>query len=110
MLGAALLTGGMAACGEAEPTLSGVWSADDGTPAKVISEDGSCTGMYYHDGQPLDIGGEMRCTLGSRSDDGTYTLIVQQPPNQRSYTATFPDADTLVLTDGTETVVTLSRR
>ncbi len=57
----------------------GIWTAPNGSSAYLL-EDGSCSGMYYNAGQPLDIGGPMTCVV-----DGT-TLLVRQPPNQVTYT------------------------
>jgi uncharacterized protein (DUF2147 family) len=100
----------LGACSEAAPTIAGVWSPDDGSGTKTISDDGNCTGMYYSNGQPLDIGGGMRCTLGSEESDGQYALVVEQPPNRVTYEASFPDEDTMELSQSGEVVVTLTRR
>lgn len=100
----------LAACGSGSPSLVGVWQADDGTGLKTVSDDGRCTGMYYNAGKPLDIGGGMRCILGEQNDDGTYILVVQQPPNERSYRVRFDGSDTAVLLSGGEVVVTLQRQ
>lgn len=97
-------------CSAGAPDITGVWVGDDGSGPKVIREDGACSGMYYNAGRVLDIGGSMTCMLGSKGSGGAYTLVVRQPPNQRSYTATFPDRDTLVLSDGSGVVVTLTRQ
>ena len=101
----------IAGCGgSGSPTIAGVWQADDGSGTKTIGDDGTCSGMYYNQGEPLDIGGGMTCTLGSKSTDDSYTLVVEQPPNQTSYEATFPDEDTMTLSQSGTVVVTLSRQ
>ena len=74
----------------------GVWIAPDGSSA-FINEDGSCSGMYYNNGQPLDIGGPMTCAYSGS------TLVVSQPPNQISYSVDF-SGDTMTLTSGGTTV------
>lgn len=101
---------GLTACGS-EPSLVGMWEADDGTGIKTIAEDGRCSGMYYNQGKPLDIGGGMLCTLGEKTDDGTYLLLVQQPPNERTYQVQFKGDDTAVLMSKSgEPIVTLIRQ
>lgn len=112
----ALLVGGalvalVSGCSSA-PSIVGVWEGSDGTPLKTIDESGRCEGMYYNQGEPLDIGGPMTCALGSEADDaGFYMLVVSQGPNTATYAVAFSDSDTAVLreTDGTE-IVTLERR
>lgn len=93
----------MAACqdatGSGDPDVYGVWVPDDGSGTKTIEEDGRCSGMYYNNGEPLDIGGAMVCTVGDVGDDGEFTIVVEQPPNKQTYTAEFADDDTLVLSD-----------
>ena len=79
---------GLAGCSSADSPV-GVWQAPDGTIA-TIGDDGSCSNMYWTQGQSLDIGGGMSCTFG----DGT--LVVNQPPNSVSYGYTL-DGDTLTL-------------
>lgn len=97
--------------GVSSEDLTGVWTADDGSGTKTISADGQCTGMYYNDGQPLDIGGPMTCAIGEKETDGAFTLIVRQPPNEQSYLIRFDDADTAVLMNGSgEEIVTLTRQ
>lgn len=101
---------GLTACGS-EPSLVGMWEADDGSGIKTIAEDGQCSGMYYSQGKPLDIGGGMLCTLGEKADDGTYLLLVQQPPNESTYRVQFEGADRAVLTSKSgEPIVTLTRQ
>jgi uncharacterized protein (DUF2147 family) len=103
-----LLVLSLAACSDSPPDIAGVWQADDGSGTKTIGDDGRCSGMYYNGSEPLDIGGGMTCTLGDKADaDGRYTLVVRQPPNERTYTVEFPDDDTMVLTD---VDVTLTRQ
>lgn len=100
-----------AACGSAAPDITGVWQADDGTGIKTVNEDGSCTGMYYNNGEPLDIGGSMSCLLGDTETDGTYLLVVRQPPNERTYQVRFEGSDVAVLLDNAgQAVVTLTRQ
>lgn len=108
LIGAPLFAAG---CSAGAPSLVGVWQADDGSGVKTIAEDGSCTGMYYNAGQPLDIGGGMTCTLGSEEDDGAYLLVVRQPPNEASYLVRFDGNDTAVLmSQSGEPIVTLERQ
>ena len=90
-------------------TIAGVWTASDGSPTKTISDDGSCTGMYYNGATPLDIGGPMTCTLSDTETDGHYALVVQQSPNQATYDAEF-DGDTMVLSSGGVDIVTLTKQ
>lgn len=101
---------GLTGC-TSEPSLVGMWQPDDGSGMKTVAEDGRCTGMIYNQGRPLDIGGGMYCTLGEKASDGTYTLVVQQPPNEQTYRVRFEGQDTAVLlTRGGETIVTLERQ
>lgn len=89
-----------------------MWSPSDGSGIKTLGAAGGCSGMYYNGGQPLDIGGGMTCALSEdANDDGTYTMLVRQPPNERTYRVSFPDDDTMVLLDsaGSE-IVTLTRQ
>ena len=81
----------LSACGTSEPTLAGIWQPDDGSGTKIINEDGSCGGMYYDSGRPLDIGGVATCTLGDKATDGAYSLVVRQPPNEATYLIRFDD-------------------
>ncbi len=74
----------------------GVWIAPDGSSA-FINDDGSCSGMYYNNGQPLDIGGGMTCAYSGS------TLVVSQPPNQITYSVEL-SGDTMTLTSGGTTV------
>lgn len=115
--GRALLLGGvpLAFAGgcSSGPSIVGVWEGSDGTPLKIIDESGLCEGMYYNQGEPLDIGGPMTCALGSDADDsGYYTLVVLKDPTQPPTPLTsLTDSETAVLMDsgGTE-IVTLERR
>ncbi|UVI36345.1 hypothetical protein [Brevibacterium spongiae] len=100
----------LSACGTSKPTLAGIWQPDDGSGTKTINEDGSCSGMYYDSGKPLDIGGVATCTLGDKASDGAYSLVVRQPPNEATYLIKFDDDDTAVLMSGSGSpIVTLSR-
>lgn len=98
------------ACSSGSPQLAGIWASSDGTPDKVISDSGQCSGMYYHNGKPLDIGGPMHCTLGEAQEDETYRLVVQQSPNQTSYSVTFTGNDTMELSQNGQTIVVLTRQ
>lgn len=100
----------LTACSGGSPKLAGVWLPDDGSGVKTISQDGACSGMYYHNGRPLDIGGGMTCILGDKNSAGAYTLVVRQPPNERTYTVRFTDDDTLVLSGADGVNVTLTRQ
>ena len=67
--------------------------------------------MYYNQGQPLDIGGGMQCMLGEKSEDGTYALVVSQPPNEQTYRVTFEGNDTAIVSSSTgQPIVTLERQ
>ncbi|GAB3257971.1 hypothetical protein [Nocardioides dilutus] len=98
---AAITTAG---CSDSAPDIAGVWAPDDGSGLKTIDEDGTCSGMYYNNGEPLDIGGAASCTLGETSTDGAYTLVVRQPPNQASYTVTFDGDDSMLMDVGPQTI------
>jgi hypothetical protein len=89
-----------------EGSIVGVWSAPDGI--KTINDVGQCTGMYYNNGQPLDIGGPMSCMQSDQQSDGSYLLVVTQAPNQASYRIVFSD-DTMTLSSG-GTDITLVRQ
>ncbi|WP_375405911.1 hypothetical protein [uncultured Amnibacterium sp.] len=90
------------------PSVTGVWSASDGSADKVIGDDGQCSGMYYANGSVLDIGGGETCTLGSKESDGTYPLVVRQPPNQETLEVTF-DGDTMKFNSGGKQIVLTKR-
>lgn len=99
---AAILVGtgvSLAGCG-GEPTLTGNWSADDGSGTKVINEAGACRGMLYSGGKPLDIGGGMSCSLSDKKgSNGRYSLVVSQPPNEASYQVEFSGNDSATVYD-----------
>jgi hypothetical protein len=97
-------------CAEEEPDFTGVWQPDDGSGVKTIEASGACSGMYYNQGEPLDIGGSMSCTFSDGAADGSYQLVVRQPPNQTSYDVEMPDADTMELSSGGSVIVTLTRQ
>lgn len=101
----------LTACGSSSADITGVWQPDDGSGIKTVNADGSCTGMYYDQGQPLDIGGGMSCALGEKDQGGEYLLVVRQPPNERTYRVRFDGSDTAVLMDNSgNTIVTLTRQ
>lgn len=87
----------------------GVWSPSDDSGLKIIDGNGACSGMYYNNGSPLDIGGPMSCALGSQqSSDGSYLLVVTQAPNQASYPVLF-DGDSFTLYSGNQ-AITMTRQ
>lgn len=87
----------------------GVWSPSDDSGLKIIDGNGACSGMYYNNGSPLDIGGPMSCALGSQqSSDGSYLLVVTQAPNQASYPVLFA-GDSFTLYSGNQ-VITMTRQ
>lgn len=97
-------------CGTSAPDLVRIWQPDDGSGTKTINEDGSCSGMYYSSGEPLDIGGVATCTLGDKATDGAYSLVVRQPPNEATYLIKFDDDDSAVLmTKSGSPIVALTR-
>lgn len=83
----------------------GSWTSSDNAGTKSFSgNNGPCEGFYYHNGQPLDIGGPMTCRISSQSDaNGRYTLQVTQKPNQASFKIAFDSADqaSVYSSDGT---------
>ncbi|TFD13138.1 hypothetical protein [Cryobacterium sp. TMT4-10] len=91
------------------PTITGMWTASDGSATKIVNDDGSCSGMYYNGTTPLDIGGGMTCTLSDTKSNGFYTLVVSQPPNQASYQVRF-DGDDMVMSSGGVDIVTLTKQ
>ena len=87
----------------------GVWSPSDNSGLKIIDDSGACSGMYYNNGTPLDIGGPMSCALGSQQrSDGSYLLVVTQAPNQASYPILF-DGDSFTLYSGSQ-AITMTRQ
>lgn len=87
---ATLMALALAGCSESAPSLVGNWHADDGSGTKVINEQGQCRGMYYAGGEPLDIGGGMTCSLSNvKNEQGRFSLVVSQPPNQATFTVEF---------------------
>lgn len=97
-IAAAALALSLSACSGGDSVV-GVWVAPDGSSA-FINEDGSCQGMYYNQGQPLDIGGPMTCAYSGGS------LVVSQPPNQTTYDVSF-DGDTMTISNsGTDVTFT----
>lgn len=91
---------GLSGCSGSGDDIVGNWQADDGS-VKTISESGACTGMYYNQGQPLDIGGSMSCSFSKDAGaNGRHTLVVVQGPNRETLEVEFKGADTVVLYDG----------
>ncbi len=105
---AVLVVVALAGC-SSQPSMVGTWSASDGSATKIINSDGSCSGMYYNGTTPLDIGGPETCALSSSQTGGYYTLTVRQPPNQASYQVSF-SGNTMVLSSGGGTIVTLTKQ
>ncbi|MEV6560257.1 hypothetical protein AB0M22_31375 [Nocardia sp. NPDC051756] len=83
----------------------GTWSASDGTGTKTFNgSGGSCDGLYYHQGKPLDIGGPSTCVLSGKPDaTGRYTLVVTQSVNRASYKVEFTSADHALVYDSAGT-------
>jgi hypothetical protein len=80
--------------GNGATAMAGTWTASDGTGTKTFNGNGPCTGFYYNNGVPLDIGGPMTCTISSKPDaQGFYTLTVTQSPNESSYKLHFDSSD-----------------
>lgn len=101
----------LAACSSGPPDMAGNWKANDGSPMKVISSNGPCTGMYYNAGKPLDIGGGMSCSLSQKKDSsGRYSLVVTQPPNQATYAVSFDGNDKATVYDGSTPIYTMTRQ
>jgi hypothetical protein len=110
ILAVSMVAGALALAGcSTTPSITGVWSASDGSATKVINEDGSCSGMYYNGTEPLDIGGPMTCALSSSDASGYFSLIVRQPPNQATYEVQFAD-NTMTLSSGGTEIVTLTKQ
>lgn len=87
----------------------GVWAPSDGSGIKIIDASGACSGMYYNNGTPLDIGGPMSCALGSQQrSDGSYLLAVTQAPNQASYLVVF-EGNSFTLYSGDQ-AITMTRQ
>ena len=83
-------------------TIEGTWTPSDGTGSKIFSADGGrCSGFYYNNGTPLDIGGPMTCTISGRPDaQGRYKLQVSQGGNTGRYLIEFTDPDHGTVLDG----------
>lgn len=107
--GSLVLLAALSACGS-DDDIVGVWEPDDGTGAKTINGDGSCSGMFYNSGRPLDIGGPMTCSLSAEESGGLHTLVVRQEPNQQELGIEFVDADTVEVYEGTTRLFTMKRR
>ncbi|MGW5924219.1 hypothetical protein ACWFPY_34945 [Nocardia fluminea] len=85
--------------------MAGTWKASDGTGTKTFGSDGGrCDGFFYSNGEPLDIGGPMTCTISSKPDaKGLYTLIVTQGPNRAEYLVEFTDPEHATVFDSSGT-------
>lgn len=92
-----LLCGSLTGCAGAKNSIVGNWIDAEGNTATVL-DDGQCTGMYYVDGSPLDIGGGMTCSYSNN------TLVVTQPPNQMTYDVRL-DGDTMTLFTEGQTII-----
>lgn len=90
-------------------SITGTWTASDGSQTKIINSDGSCSGMYYNGKAPLDIGGPETCTLSSAATNGYYSLVVRQPPNQATYQVKI-DGNKMTMMLGGQDSVTLTRQ
>ena len=89
----------LTACG-GTPSIVGNWRADDGTGTKVITSNGACSGMFYNQGEPLDIGGPMSCSMSeSKSSNGRYAMVVTQFMNQTTQYIEFDGSDTAKVYD-----------
>lgn len=100
----------LTACG-GPPSLVGNWMADDGTGMKVIRSNGACSGMYYSRGEPLDIGGPMSCSIGTKKDgNGRYSLVVTQPPNEQTLKFSFSGDDEVAVYSGGDLIFTMTRQ
>ena len=78
----------------------GNWQPSDGSNMKTILENGACSGMFYSGSQPLDIGGPMTCSFSENKDSGGWhTMVVSQPPNQKTIRLKFTDANTVEVAD-----------
>lgn len=94
------LSTSLAGCSSAGTTIFGNWVDAHGHAAAVL-DNGQCTGMYYANGSPLDIGGGMTCSYSNG------TLVVAQAPNTITYKVAL-STDTMTLTSGSQTI-TLNR-
>ena len=71
-----------------------MWAPSDGTSLKKFGANGTCSGVYYAGGKPLDIGGPMTCQLSQgQNSAGRYTLDVTQGPNESTYLLAFDSED-----------------
>ena len=91
VLGASLV-----GCSGSSQGVVGNWTAPDGS-SSYIADNGQCSGMYWQNGQPLDIGGPETCSYSGS------TLIVEQPPNKITYSVKL-SGDTMTLTQGSQTL------
>lgn len=91
---AAASSGGGDAGKAGAAAMVGNWKSSGSSSPQVFGEDGTCSGFYYNNGVPLDIGGPMTCTMSSTPDaEGRYALVVTQSPNQAKYKVAFDTAD-----------------
>jgi len=97
-----------ACAGPSVADLVGLWRASDGS-TKTVADDGTCVGMYYLNGQPLDIGGLATCTMSQSASDGLYTLVVEQPPNRQELRLQFDGNDQVTVYENGMVVDTLTR-
>lgn len=76
-------------------TAVGTWRASDGTGTKTFGGNGGqCSGLYYHGGEPLDIGGPMTCAISGKPDErNRYDLQVAQGPNRTTLKIAFDSDD-----------------
>lgn len=96
----------------APPSLVGTWETSNGSPLKVIRDDGTCTGFGSVDVPGVNLGGPTTCTLAAEPDPvGRYRLTVAQSTTQWAYLVTFADGTATVYTrDGTELLWVLTRQ
>lgn len=97
---AGLGTGGCAGGSEQTDDIVGNWLAEDGS-VKTIDGTGACTGMYFDNGRPLDIGGPMRCTFSEETgENDRHVMVVTQGSNQQTLRLEFLAPDAVMVFDG----------
>ncbi|MFG2595786.1 hypothetical protein [Streptomyces sp. NPDC048462] len=89
----------------------GTWKAAGSADPMVFGQDGTCSGFYYDNGAPLDIGGPMTCSISSTADeDGRYAFVVTQSPNKATYRVGFVnDARAVVYSSTGQKIYEMSR-